>query len=379
MKPSAVVSDMVEDAGNGKPPEPTMAQLLEESQPIRGLKRGEVVEGQVMRVDQDGILVSVGHKSEGVVPQREMRSMTPEMLESHTPGTTILVHVLDPSGAEGQALLSYDRARSVAAWVELEQKIDTGEKVRGRFVGHNRGGAIVDVDAVQAFVPMSQLNLPVGADPEEALAQREGEEGEFKVLEVNRRRNRAVLSERAAQREEREGVKEKLLEGLEEGDVRDGTVTGISSFGAFVDIGGADGLIHISELSWTPVATVEDAVSVGQKVEVYVLRVDRDNRRIALSLRRLTPTPWEQAVDKFALGQLVSGTITKLMDFGAFARVEDTIEGLIHVSELTDRHIQHPKEVVAVGDSLTLRIVSMDLGRQRMGLSLKQVEEFQVV
>ena len=171
-------------------------------------------------------------------------------------------------------------------------------------------------------------------------------------------------------------VMEKLLEDLEEGDVREGIVTGIFAFGAFVDIGGADGLVHISELSWAPVVSVEDIVSVGQKVEVFVLRVDRETRRIALSLRRLTPTPWEQAVDKFALGQLVSGIVTKLTEFGAFARVEDTIEGLIHVSELTDRHIQHPKEVVEVGDSLTLRIVSMDLGRQRMGLSLRQAEEF---
>ena len=356
-----------------------MAELLEESLPLRGLRRGEVVEGQVMRFDSDGILVSIGHKSEGVVPPREMRTLPPDLVERYAPGSAILVHVLDTAGSEGQAILSFDRARSESTWFALEQKVDTGEVVTGTFVGHNRGGAIVDVDGVQAFVPMSQVILEPGADPEEALRQREGQQAQLKVLEVNRRRNRAVLSERAALREQRDGLKEKLLESLQEGDVRTGIVTGISGFGAFVDIGGADGLIHISELSWAPVATVEEVVSVGQEVEVYVLRVARDTKRIALSLRRLTPTPWQNAVERFSLGQIVSGTITKLMEFGAFARVEDTIEGLIHVSELTERRIQHPKEVVQVGDTLTLRIVSMDLGRQRMGLSLKQVEEYEGV
>jgi len=354
-----------------------MAELLEGSLPLRGLQRGEVVEGQVMRVDPDGILVSIGHKSEGVVPLREMRTLTPEIAESYTPGTPILVQVLDTSGSEGQVFLSFDRARSQSTWFALEKKIDTGEVVTGTFVGHNRGGAIVDVEGVQAFVPMSQLVLQPGVDPEEAIGQREGQETQLKVLEVNRRRNRAVLSERAATREQREGQKEKLLDALKEGDIRTGVVTGISGFGAFVDIGGADGLIHISELSWAPVTSVDEAVSVGQEVEVYVLRVDRDTKRIALSLRMLTPTPWQTAIERFALGQLVSCTITKLMEFGAFARVENTIEGLIHVSELTDKHITHPKEAVQVGDALTLRIVSMDLGRQRMGLSLKQVEEYQ--
>ena len=171
----------------------------------------------------------------------------------------------------------------------------------------------------------------------------------------------------------------KLMDEIQEGDIRDGLVTGITNFGAFVDIGGADGLVHISELSWTPVESVSDILKEGQEIEVYVLKVDRDNKRIALSLRKLIPTPWEMAADRFSLGQIVSGKVTKLTDFGAFALVEDTIEGLIHVSELTDRHIQHPKEVVAVGDSLTLRVVSMDFGKQRMGLSLKQVDEFQIV
>ena len=262
-----------------------------------------------------------------------------------------------------------------AAWVVLEELVEKGGTVTGTITGYNRGGAVVDVDGVQAFVPLSQTIIPPGEDHEASLAARVGEEVTLKVLEVNRRRNRAVLSERAALREQRESLKDKLLDSLQEGEVRKGQVTGVSSFGAFVDLGGADGLVHISELSWVPVASVEDAVHVGDEIDVYVLRVDREARRIALSIRRLQPTPWEQAADRFELNQLVTGTVTKLTDFGAFARIEDTIEGLIHVSELTERHIQHPREVVAVGDTMMLRIVNIDPERHRLGLSLKQVEE----
>jgi small subunit ribosomal protein S1 len=209
---------------------------------------------------------------------------------------------------------------------------------------------------------------------EQALASRVGEAVTTKVLEVNRRRNRAVLSERTAIREEREGKKDELLDSLNEGEVRHGRVTGVSNFGAFVDLGGADGLIHISELSWTPVSSVEEVVKVGQEIEVYVLRVDRESRRIALSLRRLQQTPWDKTAGKLAVGQLVTGEITKLTDFGAFARIADGIEGLIHISELTEQHVRHPKEVVGVGDTMTLKIVSLDPEKRRLGLSRKQAE-----
>ncbi|MCH8847564.1 MAG: S1 RNA-binding domain-containing protein [Chloroflexi bacterium] len=352
-----------------------MAELLEESSPPPELRRGELVDGQVMRADADGLLVSVGGKVEGVVPAREMRTIGDDPAAHYQVGDKVLVYVLDPVGGEGEAVLSIDRARGEEAWVILEALAEKGGTVTGKITGYNRGGAVVDVDGVQAFVPLSQTIVPPGEDHETALAARIGEVITLKVLEVNRRRNRAVLSERAAVREQREGLKDKLLEELKEGEVRSGKVTGVSSFGAFVDLGGADGLIHISELSWTPVASVEDAVHVGDEVQVYVLRVDKEARRIALSLRRLTPTPWDEAAERFKLNQLVSGTITKLTDFGAFARIDDTIEGLIHISELTERHIQHPKEVVAVGDTMTLRVVNIDPERHRLGLSLKQAED----
>ncbi len=353
-----------------------MAELLEqeETQP-QELQRGDIVEGQVMGIDADGILVSVGHKSEGMVPPREFRSIGPDPSARYQIGDAIDVYVLDTLGREGQALLSLDRARAASAWVELEAAEQSGGTVRGIITGHNRGGVVVDISGLQGFVPLSQLALPPGADHASALAARVGEEVTLKALEVNRKRNRAVLSERGALRELREGLKNQLLNELQEGDRRHGRVTGISSFGAFVDIGGADGLVHISELSWAPVSNVEDCVRIGQEIDVQVMRVDRENRRIALSLRRLEPTPWETASERLAVGQLVEGTITKLSDFGAFARVDGALEGLIHISELTERHIRHPREVVEIGDTMALRVVSLDLERRRLGLSLRQVEE----
>lgn len=366
---------MAEKPDAGSTGQPSMAELLEESTPFRELRRGEVVEGQVMRVDHDGILVSVGHKSEGVVPLREMRTLTPEAAARYQVGDTIRVLVLDAASGDGQLILSIDKARGEESWIVLEQLAEEGGTVQGKITGYNRGGAVVDVDGVQGFVPLSQAVLPPGADHEEALAKRVGEEVTLKVLEVNRRRNRAVFSERSALRDQREGAKDQLLDSLQEGETRHGMVTGVSSFGAFVDIGGADGLVHISELSWAPVASVEDVLQVGQETDVFVLRVDRETRRIALSLRRLQQTPWAHAADTYQINQLVNGTITKLTDFGAFARIDDTLEGLIHISELTESQIRHPREVVNIGDTMELRIVSMDVERHRLGLSIRQVED----
>ncbi len=354
--------------------QPTMAELLEESEAQQELRRGDVVEGQIMRMDSDGILVSIGHKSEGVVPQREARSITPSSEALYQVGSTVQVLVLDASHVDGHILLSIDKARGESVWGLLEDLVESGGTTQAKITGFNRGGAVVDVGGLQAFIPLSQTIVPPGSDHEAVLAGRLGEEITVKVLEVNRRRNRAVLSERAANREQREGAKDQLLDSLAEGETRHGRVTGTSSFGAFVDLGGADGLIHISELSWSPVASVEDVVKPGQEVDVYILRVDREARRIALSLRRLEATPWDRAAGQFVVGQVVTGVITKLTDFGAFARIDDAVEGLIHISELTDRQIRHPKEVVGVGDSISLKIVSLDSDRHRLGLSLKQAE-----
>jgi len=352
-----------------------MEELLLESTPMKEIRRGEIVDGQVVRIDHDGLLVSIGHKSEGMVPPEEMRSLGIDKSLELQVGANIQVYVMEIGGYVGQAVLSLDRARGEAAWGQLEELERSGGTVTGTVVAHNRGGAVVSIDGLQGFVPMSQIALPPGRDPVEALAARTGEQITLSVIEVNRRRNRAVLSERAPLKERREGDRDRLLDTLKEGDVCSGTVSGISTFGAFVDIGGADGLIHISELSWNPVADVEDVVKAGDQVSVVVMRLDLEQRRIALSLKRLHPTPWETASASLSVGALATGVITKLTEFGAFALVENSIEGLIHISELTEQHIRHPREVVDVGDTMILRVVSFDPERRRLGLSLKQVDE----
>jgi small subunit ribosomal protein S1 len=253
------------------------------------------------------------------------------------------------------------------------------ETVKGLIVGSNRGGAVVEAEGVQGFVPLSQLvgparelYVPDGEEPKEGFI---GMEIEFKVIELNRLRNRAIFSERAALQAWKAAQKARLVEELTEGESRKGKVTGISSFGAFVDLGGADGLIHISELSWEPVRTPEDVVKVGQEVQVFVLKVDREALKIALSLRRLQPEPWETVHEKFSVAQVLEATVTKLANFGAFARLEGGIEGLIHISELSEETITHPRDVVKEGDTVQIRILRIEAERRRLGLSIKQVSE----
>ena len=357
----------------------TMADLLDEYMPSRSLRRGDITDGRVMRHDHDGLLVNIGHKSEGVVLSKEMRTLSEEDIAGLTVGEEVIAYVLNPEGHDGSAILSIDRARGEQGWRVLEKAMEVEETVIGKIVGSNRGGAVVESEGVQGFIPLSQLvgkarelYVPGGEDPKEGFV---GMDIEFKVIELNRRRNRAIFSERSALQAWKLTQKKRLVQELNEGDVAKGRVTGISSFGAFVDLGGADGLIHISELSWEPVKSPEDVVSIGDELDVHVLRVDRDNLKIALSLRRLGPEPWETIETKYAVGQTVNGTVTKLANFGAFARIEGGIEGLIHISELSSQMIKHPREIVTEGDELELRILRIEPERRRLGLSLKQAQD----
>ena len=378
-------ADSMQGAGDGMQ---DMGELLDSMEPIKPLRRGDVVEGVVMRKDSDGILVNIGHKSEGVVQQREMRTLSADDQANIAVGDQIVTYVLRPETADNAAILSIDRALGEAGWRELEKLQDTNETVEGQILGFNKGGAIVDVQKVQGFVPMSQLvsisreifrEITDSDQDSEALARRAelqerdtGKVLQLKILEINRSRNRAIFSERQAVQEWRDAQKARLVQELKVGEVRSGEVTGISSFGAFVDLGGADGLIHISEMSWGPVAKPDDVVSIGDQINVYVLRVDIENRKIALSLRRLEPEPWETIHERLHVDDIVDAKITKLTNFGAFARVEGNIEGLIHISELSDRVIGHPREVVSEGDDVRLKVLRIEPERRRLGLSLKQ-------
>ena len=361
----------------GKAEAQGMGQLLEhEGRDYPSLHRGDVVTGVVMCVDRDGALIDVGSKSEGVIPPHEMQSAGSDPDATLKVGDEVLVYVLQGENEEGQVVLSLDRARGERGWRTLQRLYDAGESFEAETTGYNKGGLLVDVEGVHGFVPTSQVvDLRSEDDVEEGenrLAHLVGRRLRLKVIEINRRRNRLILSERAALQEWRSQQKERILSEIGEGEIRRGKVTSIRSFGVFIDLGGADGLAHLSELSWERVHSPEDVVKVGEDVDVYVMKVDPQTKKIALSLRRARPEMWDGIIARYRVGEIVTGTITKLAAFGAFARIDGPIEGLIHVSELADRRIEHPKQVVKEGDVVPLKIVRIERDRHRLGLSLRQ-------
>jgi small subunit ribosomal protein S1 len=367
--------------GTGHP----MESLLQADYDVQSLHRGQIVEGVIVQVRPTEILVDVGAKSEGVIWERELSRLGSEERADLTEGQSLLVYVVTPEDKNGNPVLSLTRAQAERDWREAERVFEAGEIFEGTVAGYNKGGLIVRMGKVRGFVPSSQLVSSRGRsrrteDGSDALAQFVGQKLQLKVIEIDRSRNRLILSERAAMREWRRQHKEKLLAELQEGDIREGEVISICDFGAFVDLGGADGLIHLSELSWRRVSHPSEVLSVGDKVEVYVLNVDRERKRIGLSLKRLEADPWDTIEDRYQVGQLVEGTITKLVKFGAFARIyDDDIEGLIHLSELSEERIAHPKEVVQEGEVQTLRIIRIDAAQRRIGLSLKRVASSEYV
>jgi small subunit ribosomal protein S1 len=341
------------------------------------LQYGDTVDGIIMRVDRDEVLVDIGSKSEGVVPSKEMSSLLPEEKQELKIGDEVLVFVIQPEDKEGRAVLSLDKARQEKSWRRLQQQFETGDVLQAKVINYNKGGVLVNLDGVRGFVPASQVTgISRGPDAQKQsdMAKMVGSALTLKIIEINRSRNRLILSERQAVQEVREARKDDILSTLKEGDVREGTVTSITDFGAFVDIGGADGLVHLSELSWSRVKHPAEILKVGDKVKVYVLNIDNDRKRIALSIKRTQEEPWQTISGRYELGQLVDATITQLASFGAFARLEDGVEGLIHVSEMGDGRIQHPRELVKEGDTVPVRIIRIDPARKRIGLSMRRVE-----
>ena len=357
-----------------------MEQLLAEPDTdVRTLKYGDVLEGTVMQRDRDEILVDIGSKSEGIIPNKELSSLSDSEKTALTTGDTVLVFVVQPENADGHAVLSIDRARQEKSWRVLQQKYEDNEVIEAIVKNYNKGGLLVDLDGVRGFVPASQVTEIRGGDEASKqgdMARLIGNAIPLKVIEINRHRNRLILSERQAIQERRDAMKERLIGTLKEGEVRKGRVSSICDFGAFVDIGGADGLVHLSELSWSRVRHPSEVLHVNQEVEVYVLGINEDERKIALSLKRTQAEPWTRVAAQYEVGQLTEGTITQLANFGAFARIQDGIEGLIHVSELSDDRVAHPRNVVKEGDDVLVRIIRIDPQRRRMGLSLRRALEF---
>jgi small subunit ribosomal protein S1 len=369
----------------------TMEQLLDDpSNEVKSLKHGDVVEGTVVRIDPDEILVDFGGKSEGVVSNRELMSRRgPRDGEEARPelsvGDEVLVYVLQPESPEGHAVLSLRRAGLERKWRAMQERFDAGEIVEARVIDHNKGGLIVDL-GVRGFVPISQIvdfpRRPRDEQPRDAaqeIAEKlqpfVGRTLRLKILEVNRKANRLILSEKVALYEERREKRDELFSSLQVGQRVQGTVRSIAPFGVFIDLGGIDGLVHKSELSWNKVNNPETAYAIGDEVEAEVIDINHERGRISLSIRRLQPDPWQESVAKYKIGDVISGTVTKLVNFGAFVRVEEGLEGLIHISELSNQRVAHPGDVVKEGDTLNLKIISLDSERHRLGLSLKQAEE----
>ena len=340
--------------------------------------QGEIRKGVIASISPSQILVSVGSKSEGVIMGRELEQIPDSERQELTVGQEIPVYVLNPEDQNGNIVLSYVRAREAMGWEQVEAMQESGESFEGKIEGYNKGGLIVLVHGLRGFIPASQISMSrrnvAQGDTPDRWAKMIGESISVRIIEVDRARRRLILSERAANPETRQSLKERVIEGLEEGQVYTGRVTSVAEFGAFVNVNGADGLVHLSELSWERVTHPSEVLSVGQEVKVKVISVDKDKKRIGLSIRALQGDPWHQKAEHFKVGQLVEGTITRLTKFGAFARLEGDVEGLIHISELSESRINHPKEAVKEGDVLTLRVIRIDADQRRIGLSLRKVD-----
>ncbi|HYN89321.1 MAG TPA: S1 RNA-binding domain-containing protein, partial [Ardenticatenaceae bacterium] len=349
-----------------------MWQYLEnEAYDYQRAERGDILSGIVLRIDPNEIVVDVNLKREAIIPARDLEKLDVEEVENLKEGDEVSVYVLQPEDNEGRLVVSLNMAKTQEDWERAEQMMTSGEIFESKVSGYNKGGIIVPFGRLRAFSPASQIaSLPPGdeANRIDRLQRLVGKPLKFKVIEVNERRRRLIVSERSAMREWRKEAKERLLAELRPGDVRTGTVTNLMNFGAFVDLGGADGLIHVSELSWQRVKHPRDVLEVGQEVEVSVLSVDPEHERIALSMKRLQKDPWTEVVEQYNVGDVVRAEVTNLTEFGAFARIADGVEGLIHVSELADHVVAHPREVVHRGQVLPLKIISIDGDRQRIGL-----------
>ena len=340
--------------------------------------QGEIRQGFIATIRDNEILVSIGTKSEGVIYGRELEQIPSEERAEFVVGQEIPVFVVAPEDASGNVVLSYVRAREEKDWEDVEALLESGDAVSSKVIGYNKGGLIVPVGQLRGFVPASQISLlrrtsAGNESPDQRYGKMVGDEIDVRIIEVDRARRRLILSERLALQETRETLKDRLLDELGEGSIRSGRVTSLADFGAFVNIDGADGLVHLSEISWERIQHPNEVLKVGQEVKVKVISVDRDRKRIGLSIRQLQDDPWMQKVGELKEGLLVQGTITHLTKFGAFARIDEDLEGLIHVSELSEQRIGHPKEVVHEGDVLTLRVIKIDAERRRIGLSLRKV------
>src|SRR5256885_9350835 len=337
---------------------------------LHPFSEGDVVTGHVVRIDNDEVLVDIGYKSEGVIPSTELsirKSVDPS--DEVSLGEEVDALVLTKEDQDGRLILSKKRARFEKAWRRIEGAAESGEPVEGAVIEVVKGGLIIDL-GVRGFLPASLVDIRRVQNLDDFL----GQKIECKVIELNRSRNNVVLSRRAVLEEERKEARQQILDRLERGMVVEGMISNIVDFGAFVDLDGIDGLIHISELSWGHVNHPSEVLSIGDTVRVKVLDIDRERQRISLGLKQTQEDPWERVVNTYNVGDVLEGKVTKVVSFGAFVEIMEGVEGLVHISELAQHHVENPREIVDPGDEVKVKILEIDDERRRLSLSLKRVE-----
>jgi small subunit ribosomal protein S1 len=337
---------------------------------LHPFSEGDVVTGKVVRIDSDEVLVDIGYKSEGVIPSTELsirKSVDP--VDEVQLGEEVDALVLTKEDQDGRLILSKKRARFEKAWRRIEAAAESGEPVKGTVIEVVKGGLIIDL-GVRGFLPASLVDIRRVPHLDDYL----GQEIECKVIELNRSRNNVVLSRRAVLEEERKEVRQQILDRLQPGAIVEGQISNIVDFGAFVDLDGIDGLIHISELSWSHVNHPSEVLSIGDTVKVKVLDIDRERQRISLGLKQTQEDPWQRVVDTYNVGDELEGKVTKVVTFGAFVEILDGVEGLVHISELATHHVENPREIIEPGDVVRVKILEIDSERRRLSLSVKRVE-----
>jgi small subunit ribosomal protein S1 len=357
----------------------SMDVLLQKGYDYKRPRRGDIRQGIVLSVDPERVVLDLGLKRDGIVSAADLQRLEQETIASIQVGDKVPAFILKPENRDGNIPVSLYRARMEQDWLEAQELFANGEVWEGEVTSYNRGGLVVPFGKLRGFVPASQIDrFPHRLEPEEKrkrLAALVGQRLPLRVIEVDRHRRRLIFSERAGRRIWRRKQRQQLLNKLCEGDVVRGTVSTLRNFGAFIDLGGADGLAHISELSWGRIRHPREVVQVGDEVDVYVLRLDRERNRIGLSLKRLQPDPWTLVDEQYEVGQLVEGVVTNVVRFGAFIEIEPGLEGLLHVSEFADIIPRDARDLVKEGDCLLARIIKIQSWLRRMGLSLRQVSE----
>jgi small subunit ribosomal protein S1 len=353
-------------------------QYLEQDLDLDLPGRGDLREGVIVEIRPSELLVNVGSKRDGVVPQSDLARLDPDFVKNLHEGQTVDVVISKQPDDDGIFVLSMADALQQRDWVRAQELMDSGEITTHKVVGYNKGGLTVEFNHLRGFVPASHIvDMPRNLSEDQRrieLENRIGQSMRLKVIEVERRRRRLVMSESLAEREYQASRREELFKTLSVGDIITGEVRSLRPFGAFIDIGGADGLLHVSEIGWSNINHPREALEVGQTIDVQVIRIDSDNQRIGLSRKRLLANPWDSVEERYQPGDVVDTTITRIVDFGAFAELEPGIEGLIHISEIADIAVAEPLKTIRVGDHVQAKVLRVDRKRQRVGLSLRQAE-----